>query len=332
MELETHKVRLLALTMREAADLIAIGDRDMATSIAVCNLPLAAHKSVIVRAPIDHYLCAVQEYPVFFDALHRYTSECLVPSEDFYEAFVRELRQAKLKKDYFPKILFSPYCGSGAFTKSMHSPFGKKFPIFAYERRVLSFLVPDDSAERVVDYLQRMFRQTGSAALTQAEEGLVQMTSHPGFSEIPNRSSIPYLSPDYDALASNVFAESKDEQAAMLRLQDIVCKLERQESNIINLFPLHMVKVAPSVFVRKDSTFPGMAWDRATLRAKIIGLLEWVWHYPSVVSQLAQLRCKLTDFDAARAEALAEIIFHLESYCQRMETKYPVIVENPLRQ
>lgn len=326
--ISSRHIGLADLDVRGIEDFNAKGLRGQAPCFFVCPLQAIGHTSIIATSPLQSYLAGLRSYPAFDDSLARYTSD-LASRDDIYEGVLHELKRAKLTKDTFPKALFRPYGGWGAFGTRSASPFGKKSPGLALDKRLASWLVPDAAVSNVEAYLNRILEEVGADAFVEGNEDLNRIVSDPRFSEIPANSGVPYQSADHDPIAKNRFDSEEEERATLRRLEELVEGAGSSRFGVLNLFPLHLAKLAPSVFVSAGGARDCTAWKRAFLRARLINALACVWHYPSVLLQLERLRnlssgtCK-----PGQSEVLRELVEYRES----MERKYPVILDNPLGQ
>jgi hypothetical protein len=325
------QVAMVDVTVQSAEEFLKLSYRQEEAVILRCAVPSLSHTSVIICSPLNHYFCALREYPVFARALNDYTAATLIPSDTFYKGLMAEARMNRIKKDTFPRGLFAPYAYWGAYGASMHGAIGKDFNSFTLQERVRSCFVPDAAVDRVIQHWINQLEAFGQDSFYVAKEELNQLLGSPGFSEVPDNSKIPYQSPDLYALTRNVFPNPEHEGLAMARLREIVSKLEQADRDVIKLFPLHMVKSSPSVYLNlAKHSFPGLAWERAILRSKVVRLLGWIWHYPSIATQLAGLKEKRLQFGDERDAVFGSIVSELETYLLEMEQKYPIILENPL--
>ena len=328
-ELEEREIQLTDLVVEDAEAFFELGFRRAEATALVCRLPSLGHTSVVVCAPLDRYLCGVQEYPQLRNALYTYTTAELISSDAFYDAFLGTLKKAGIKKELVPKALFAPYAQWGAYGTEMRPAFGKLFRGLSFDRRITSALVPDSLVNKVIDHWRTQITQFGDYAWCDAPESLNRLIDDPAFSEIPDRSSIAYESEDYDALVRNSFVSEEDEEHAVTRLREIVACLEIGDSRCVRLFPLHVAKATPGIHLGRKPRLPRLTWERVELRAKATRLLGWPWHYPSIKSQLDAVSERRRLFRDEEA-FLQGIEADLRNYMIRMEEKYPVILQNPL--
>ena len=194
--------------------------------------------------------------------------------------------------------------------------------------RAVSAVVSDDAVQGVIDYWTRQLVAFGEQATCPAPESLNEFIDDLRFSQMPNLSMLPYSSPDYDALATNVFLVPQEEELVMTRLRSMVSRLEQGEVVVPDLFPLHVIRCTPSVTLIAGD--PPIRWERAYLRSRLIRLLGYVWHYSSVISILDSLKSKSLQVVGKQANMLDDILTNLDCYISDMRSKYPVIEENPL--
>ena len=326
---EVINVEMRDIAVANAQQFFELGLRRTHPVALLCKLPTLKHTSVIRCAPLNTYFCGIREYPTFDSALHAYTSTHLIPSDSFYEGFLGEMRKNGIKKDLLPRNCFAHYSQWGGYGSQMKDSFGMKFVGTALDKRVESAFVPDEMVDRVIEHWGRQFEQFGAVALHAAPEALNAMVAEPLFSENIRLSKVPYRSADYGTFGHNVFLDPHEEEWTSVRLKQMVDELERGEAVVPDLFPLHMVKSVPSVYLRDSHAYPSPAWDRAQLRAKLIRLLGSVWHYPSALIMYENLKDKPLRANDGRNQVLDEILSNLEKYLSDIRTKYPVINENP---
>lgn len=326
---EVMEVEMRDLGVASALEFHRLNYRRDVPVILLCRLPSLKHTSVIRCSPLDTYFCAVTDYRAFFHALYAYEST-LVKDDSFYAGFLKEMRRSGIKKDLLPRSLFSGYSLWGAYgSQQRGTEFGKQSGNdYSLVGRAVSAVVSDDAVQGVIDYWTRQLVAFGEQATCPAPESLNEFIDDPRFNLVPQRSRLPYLSPDYEALSTNLFLEPRQEELAMSRLRSMVSLLEQGEVVVPDLFPLHVIRCTPSVSLNADD--PPTRWERAYLRSRLIRLLGYVWHYSSVIADLDALKRKSLQVEGKQAKMLDDILTNLDCYISDMQSKYPVIEENPL--
>lgn len=332
---ETVEIDLRDVAIANTREFFKLGFRKNVPVVLICRLGDLDHSSLIRCSPLNTYFSGIGDYPAFSRGLHDYTSSSLVDSTDFYKGFLNELMKAGIDKTQLPKQLFSYYAHWGAYCKQTKGAFRSKFNGVAFDGRVGSALVPDKAVPAVLRYWNHQLEQFGRLSFYAADEELNEVVGDPLFDFAQSKSWGRFSSPDYAALAGNVFLNPGDEEVALVRLREILHRLRDSEDFVPDLFPLHMVKVTPSISLMSSASYPekanaDRAWERALLRSKIVRRLGYVWQYPTIVSRLSNLRDGNLRAEDDRCSMLDEIEFELEGYLSDMQKRYPVIGENPL--
>jgi len=304
--------------------------RQSRATLLLCRFPALKHTCIIRCAPIGRYFCGLKDYWSFWSALYTYTSEKLIPDDAFYDAFIQELKKAKITKDMLPRELFASYAEWGAYGAAERKGFGKKFDGKVLNSRAAGVFVPDEMVFKVIQYWESQLDQMQSRALYDAPEDLNAVVANPNFSEVPWASRISYPSPDYDSLVTNVFVSPSKEKATNKRLAELIDALEQGETNVLQLFPLHMVRLVPSVFIPLELWRVPAAEARARMRARVIRLLGFVWHYPSVLDMISNLQDRQLTLPEEHKQAVDLALSELNAYVQDMRERYPAIEQNPL--
>ena len=328
--LELIEIRMRDIAVANAQEFFRLRYRRAVPVVLLCRLPTLKHTSVIRCSPIDHYFGAVTDYPAFSSALYSYTSTHLIPSDSFYEGFLEEMRSAGINKKALPRALFAHYAQWGAYGERISPALGGEFASAALDGRVASAFVPDEFVEELIQHWERQFEQFDSRALQLAPEPLNDIVGDPRFDLVPRRSGVAYQSADYEAFAANAFASEREEEKTSVRLKQLVAEIERGEPAALDLFPLHRVRIAPSIFLKTSHAYPSPPWERAQLRARLIRSLGYVWHYPTVLNMFEELKIKPLRNGDRRGQALDQILSDLGAYLDDMRRTYPVIEENPL--
>ncbi len=326
---ELIEIGMRDIAIANAQEFFQLGYRRTVPVILLCRLPTLKHTSAIRCAPVDHYFRAITDYPVFSSSLYSHTSAHLIPSDSFYEGFLEEIQSAGVNKKALPRALFAPYAQWGAYGERMRPALGGEFAGAALDGRAASAFVPDELVERLIRHWERQFEQFDFRALQPAPEALNDIVGNPRFDLVPGRSGVTYQSPDYEAFAANTFVSERAEENASIRLKQLVAELESGQPAAPELFPLHTVKLVPSIFLKTSHPYPSPPWERAQLRARLIRSLGYVWHYPAVLGMFEDLKNKPLRAGDKRDLALDQIRSDLGAYLADMRRAYPVIEEDP---
>lgn len=298
----------------------------------LCIIPAVRHTSVILVSPKQSLHCAVRSYPRFMSGVSDYTSGSLVSDQGFYERFTDAFRSAGIERERIPRVLFFAYANYGAYGETKRlPPIGKRSPLgLALDKRVESSFVPDERVSAVIAHWESQLHAFGNEAFAALDTDINEQTLDPanGIDGIAER--VAQQSEDYWALFANAFPNAEIESRAMKRLRTLADDLGSGRSVVFDLFVGHWVKRSPSLWIRPGSADP-KAWARLELRSTVLRRLSKVWHYSAAVSFLDDLPERLRLVSPENAEALENAVSNVRQYIANTESRFPVILENPMK-
>jgi hypothetical protein len=300
-------------------------------TVVLCRIPEVAHTTVVLVSPKCTLQCGVRPYPRFAAGLRGYTYTSLVPDEGFYQAFIESFRQAGIDRDRIPRALFSAYAGYGAYGKANKLPaVGSRSLLgLALDMRVESSFVPDDKVSAVISHWERQIRMFGEESFAVVDSATEAMIGDPARGIDGSSERFASTSEDYWALFANAFPNTEIESLAIKRLQFLVDELRAGRPIVPNLFVGHWVKRSPSLWIKPRSTDPN-TWARLELRSEVLKRLSKVWHYSAAVSFLDDLTERFDSEAEVNAEILNRSVSNVRQYIVNVESRFPVILEDPM--
>lgn len=292
--------------------------------ILVCEIPEIEYSTVILCAPRNKYLASVgfEVFPRASDDL-RGDVERRVTDETFHVRFLATMKAAGIMQSTFPVGLFSPYDQWGSYGTRPHGPLGKKFDAFAWGHRISSAFVPNRHLDSAKAYALRQLEDFGPLGFVDAPESIDAIVANPRFSEIPNTSPIRYSSPDYLTFAPTPRLGKDEKDLALARVDLLINRLEAGDRDVVDLFPLHAIRVAPQLFVSPVGT--EIDFRIVERRARLLRKLGWPWHYTYASIWLAKSRAAEMEIPDEYRSLFSSTVEQVTAFLREIEDKYPIV-------
>ena len=324
-----HKLEVISKHLRELASPdgeIIFENKSDKPVVVLLKSPVSAYTSIVLLPPAGCYLAAAGVCsPTAHSVLHDYTGK-MVHDESVYKDFLKWMRREKIKKDFVPTILFNPYTRWGGSISSV----GKKFDDTPYFQKIERVFVGDEHVGSIIAFFEAQLPQFQEYSFVSDDMQCKNRTCKYVLHNL-DRSIEPDVYGDRSIIYDINKWIGENGERLLRSLEHVVERLEQGERLFPNITFPESVLIAPRI--PWASKFSNLEVKRkcVVLRSKIIALLGFPWFYTSIVYNVQGMReCADLVIREIGHDAYIEVLSNLDSFVQKIRTKYPIVDANPL--
>jgi hypothetical protein len=296
-------------------------------TLVIYSLESLPWTGVIRTAPVDQALCALSDdYPGVYKAEDEWLRR-MVDDAKIYKLFCREIKGAGVARADVAHEIFGRYVNWGVYGGGGRG-FGKSAPYMG-SHRVAAHLVPNELSGAVIDYHVRQLEQFGEHALVSAPEGSEYWQGD----EIGGRS-LQLFQHVLSARCPDAVEYRRRVEEICVELEEALDKLERGIAFTWDVHYPNIIRPPVNFFVHYinwGTEFRELEEKAFLLRAQLVRRLAWPQLYRPMYRQVEVLR---EQYNLADSPSVSPFVVRLYDELLRcldaIESKYPVVVENPL--
>ncbi len=305
------------------------GEKPVGLLTALDNL--SGYVVLNLFAPLHAVFWASAKFPGIVLECHD-SLKNLYEDSDARRSFMKDLRQAKIRKGSKQARLFDEYMDRLQISGKSVTNLGEGLLNYSEKYRFQSLGFPACHQQAIMEFLEREVEEFGPFAFFRIDES-VRLTDPRRW-----RSFGSYLFQGIDYFHFGIQAErEKLKQEVLAELKWVVTRLEDRIPFDVQIEPIWMIKgvvsfrLFPAVFNNAAEFDDNVARGILSYRARMVRLLGWPHQYHSVKNALKQFIQQKNELQLPAFEPY-DVEAELEGYIDEMCRRYPILSSKALDQ